>query len=59
MCEAESSDKEETTSSDTFAGLGVNAELVKACDNLKWTKPTPIQKEAIPPAIEGTLNDES
>lgn len=34
---------------------GVVDVLAEACERLKWTKPTKIQKEAIPLALEGKL----
>lgn len=37
----------------TFADLGVREELCDACENLKFTTPTPIQREAVPLALEG------
>ncbi|KAH9877121.1 ribosomal RNA processing protein [Plenodomus lingam] len=37
----------------TFADLGVREELCDACENLKFTTPTPIQTQAIPLALEG------
>jgi ATP-dependent RNA helicase DDX47/RRP3 len=37
----------------TFADLGVREELCDACDNLKFTHPTPIQAQAIPLALAG------
>ncbi|CAG5127809.1 unnamed protein product [Candidula unifasciata] len=37
----------------TFKDLGVVDVLAEACERLKWTKPTKIQKEAIPLALEG------
>lgn len=37
----------------TFADLGVREELCDACENLKFTTPTPIQAQAIPLALEG------
>ncbi|KAL6711197.1 ribosomal RNA processing protein [Coniothyrium glycines] len=37
----------------TFADLGVREELCDACENLKFTNPTPIQTQAIPLALEG------
>lgn len=47
--------KEETPKSDAsaFAALGLDAELVKALSFLGYTKPTPIQSQAIPAALEG------
>ena len=32
---------------------GLRSELEEACNLLKWTEPTPIQKEAIPLALQG------
>ncbi|TVU19381.1 hypothetical protein EJB05_35526 [Eragrostis curvula] len=43
-------DKAETP---TFAELDLCPELVAACDAMKWTKPTKIQEEAIPYALQG------
>jgi ATP-dependent RNA helicase DDX47/RRP3 len=40
-------------SSRSFADLGVIPELCEACEKLNYTKPTPIQEEAIPVALEG------
>ncbi|KAF6118250.1 DEAD-box helicase 47 [Phyllostomus discolor] len=37
----------------TFKDLGVTDVLCEACDQLGWTKPTKIQIEAIPLALEG------
>lgn len=39
--------------STTFADLGVCSELCQACEQLKWLKPTSIQKEALPVALQG------
>ncbi|HEX2168107.1 MAG TPA: DEAD/DEAH box helicase [Longimicrobiales bacterium] len=36
-----------------FHGLGLNAELVRAVEELGFTRPTPVQAEAIPPALDG------
>jgi len=36
-----------------FSTLGLAAPLARAVVDLGWTKPTPIQKDAIPPAREG------
>ncbi|KAJ6756723.1 hypothetical protein OIU79_028998 [Salix purpurea] len=44
-------DKQETEK--TFADLGLCKELVEACENLGWKKPTKIQEEAIPHALQG------
>ncbi|EFX75153.1 hypothetical protein DAPPUDRAFT_226459 [Daphnia pulex] len=37
----------------TFVELGLRSELEEACNLLKWTEPTPIQREAIPLALQG------
>jgi ATP-dependent RNA helicase RhlE len=37
----------------TFSGLGLSAELVKAVDDLGFTQPTPVQTQAIPAALKG------
>ncbi|HEX8694641.1 MAG TPA: DEAD/DEAH box helicase [Longimicrobium sp.] len=37
----------------TFAALGLRPELVRAVDELGFTRPTPVQADAIPPALEG------
>ena len=47
-------DKEEVTKS--FKDLGLCDQLVEACDNLDWKKPSKIQAEAIPHALEGSLS---
>ncbi len=36
-----------------FAGLGLRAELLSALSTLGYEEPTPIQREAIPPLVEG------
>jgi ATP-dependent RNA helicase DeaD len=38
----------------TFEGLGLDAELVRATGSLGFTKPTPIQEQAIPVLLKGT-----
>lgn len=45
--------QQESQSAETFADLGVCEELVIACKKLNWHKPTGIQKEAIPWALQG------
>ena len=37
----------------TFESIGVCAPIVEACTALKWKRPTPIQREALPPALAG------
>src|SRR5215213_9579518 len=41
---------EDTT---TFADLGLRPELLRALSGLGYEEPTPIQREAIPPLLEG------
>ena len=36
-----------------FADLGVCPELCQACEQLKWSRPSAIQKEALPVALKG------
>lgn len=36
-----------------FAGLGLDAELTSTLDELGYEEPTPIQREAIPPLLDG------
>jgi ATP-dependent RNA helicase RhlE len=38
---------------DTFRDLGLSAELLRAVEDLGFTKPTPVQAAAIPVALEG------
>lgn len=37
----------------TFKTLGVVDVLCEACERLKWKRPSKIQREALPPALEG------
>ncbi len=37
----------------TFSDLGLNKTLLKKCESLDFTEPTPIQKEAIPLVLKG------
>lgn len=39
---------------DSFSNLNLVPELIEACKNLGFSKPTPIQAKAIPPALEGS-----
>ena len=39
----------------TFKSLGVCPELCEACEQLKWKKPTIIQREALPVSLQGKL----
>jgi len=47
------SDEEELEGIQAWQALGIKDELAQMCIDLKWTKPTKIQKGAIPVAIEG------
>ena len=40
-----------------FAALGLDARLVEALKTLGYEEPTPIQREAIPPLLEGSRPD--
>ncbi len=44
---------ETTIDSTGFTTLGLNTQLVEALSKLGYEEPTPIQKEAIPPLLEG------
>lgn len=43
----------EISSDKTFSELGIIAELCEACSSLGFKRPTPIQVESIPSALEG------
>ncbi|XP_047958695.1 DEAD-box ATP-dependent RNA helicase 10-like [Salvia hispanica] len=45
--------EEEETGEKTFKDLGVNDQLIEACEILGWKSPTKIQCEAIPIALAG------
>jgi hypothetical protein len=36
-----------------FEELGVSPELIRACEGLGWTLPTPVQAEAVPLILGG------
>ena len=40
---------------DKFAALGLNPQLAEACARLGWKGPTPIQIEAVPQGLQGTV----
>jgi ATP-dependent RNA helicase RhlE len=44
---------EQTTSEASFHNLGISPKLLTVVDSLKLSTPTPIQNQAIPPAIQG------
>ncbi|KAG6401828.1 hypothetical protein SASPL_138696 [Salvia splendens] len=46
-------EEEEESVEKTFKDLGVNDQLIEACEALGWKNPTKIQCEAIPLALEG------
>jgi ATP-dependent RNA helicase RhlE len=37
----------------SFSNFGLNSDLLRGVEDLGWTEPTPIQVDAIPPALEG------
>jgi ATP-dependent RNA helicase RhlE len=37
----------------SFSNFGLNSDLLRGVADLGWTEPTPIQVDAIPPALEG------
>src|SRR4051794_13124317 len=37
----------------SFNSFGLNADLLRGVKDLGFTRPTPIQKDAMPPALEG------
>ena len=46
-------EKESDETVKTFQDLGLREELLEACENMGWKKPSKIQVEAIPVALEG------
>src|SRR6476660_225123 len=40
----------------TFEGLGIDARLIQATDELGFVNPTPIQEQAIPILLSGTTD---
>src|SRR6188768_3733963 len=40
----------------TFEGLGIDARLIQATDELGFVNPTPIQEQAIPVLLSGTTD---
>lgn len=46
-------DEDEDETFETFTELNLVPELIEACKNLKYNKPTPIQAKSIPPALKG------
>ncbi|CCD24085.1 RNA-dependent ATPase RRP3 NDAI_0C04250 [Naumovozyma dairenensis CBS 421] len=53
----EEEDEDENSTSyetfETFSELNLVPELIQACKNLNYSKPTPIQSKSIPPALKG------
>lgn len=45
--------EEDSSPAVSFADLGIIAPLCEACETMKFTKPSDIQKEAIPYALQG------
>ncbi|KIW08225.1 uncharacterized protein PV09_01153 [Verruconis gallopava] len=48
-----SAGNDQTVAEKTFHDLGLIKELAEACDKMGFKKPTPIQEQAIPVALEG------
>ncbi len=48
-----SNDEATTPADDGFEALGLDTELLTALDELGYEEPTPIQREAIPPLVQG------
>lgn len=51
--EPTSEPKKTTSSTATFAELGLDARLLQAISSEKFAKPTPVQSKAIPLALSG------
>ena len=49
----EDANNAEDESFETFSELNLVPELIEACKNLNYSKPTPIQARSIPPALAG------
>lgn len=49
----EEKEEEDYETFDSFSDLKLVPELIEACQNLNYEKPTPIQSRAIPPALQG------
>lgn len=49
----ENEEKKEAPTASSFTELGIIPELQEACDQLGYEKPTPIQTQSIPAALEG------
>ncbi|KAL3234879.1 ATP-dependent rRNA helicase RRP3 [Nakaseomyces bracarensis] len=52
--EGEDEEEKEEETFESFTQLNLVPELIQACQNLNYAKPTPIQARAIPPALEGS-----
>ncbi|KAI4749186.1 DEAD-domain-containing protein [Aureobasidium sp. EXF-12298] len=50
---APAEDEEDTTTQKSFRDLGIIDALAESCEALGYTKPTPIQAESIPLALQG------
>ncbi len=53
--ENEKEDEQEQDESEeiTFESLGIHPSLIKACEEIGWKSPTPVQKQAIPYVMKG------
>lgn len=50
---AAADDEELRSAAEKFEALGICTQLAEAAASLKWTKPTPIQEQAIPHLLQG------
>jgi ATP-dependent RNA helicase DDX47/RRP3 len=53
MASAALSEADAEKSKEAFKALGVCDELCEACADMGWKVPTEIQREALPPLLEG------
>lgn len=51
--EVEKKVEEAKTPADSFGALGISSQLAEACASLGWKKPTPIQIQSVPQALQG------
>ena len=48
-------EQERATAVASFEALGICSQLAEAAADLGWKKPTPIQEQAIPALLQGSL----
>lgn len=51
--ENEEEQEQDKGDNDTFESLGIHPSLIKACEDIGWKSPTPVQKQAIPYVMKG------